>query len=51
MRRSRMRIGLAHDEDDGPFDLGISAGEPGLSVKYFTSDNMALEATVGWSFL
>jgi hypothetical protein len=43
---------LARDGDEGPFGLGISAGEPtGISAKYFFSEDAAIDATVGWSFI
>jgi len=42
---------LAWDGEEGPFGLGISAGEPtGVSAKYFFSENVAIDAVVGASF-
>ena len=39
--------GLARAAEEGPFGLGISAGEPtGISAKYFFSENAAMDATV-----
>ena len=41
----------ALDGDEGPFGLGISAGEPtGITAKYFFGENVALDALVGASF-
>jgi len=43
---------LAQDGDRGPLGIGITAGEPtGVSLKYFFSENAAIDATAGASFI